>query len=31
MKDVIQITLYDRQGVGHLLEAPTDMGLNLME
>ncbi len=31
MKDIIQITLYDRQGEIHHLEAPTDMGLNLME
>ncbi|MCF8237238.1 MAG: 2Fe-2S iron-sulfur cluster binding domain-containing protein [Saprospiraceae bacterium] len=31
MKDIIQITLYDRQGEVHHLEAPTDMSLNLME
>lgn len=31
MNDVIQITLFDRQGVEHQLDAPTDMGLNLME
>ena len=31
MKDMIQITLVDRQGESHLLDAPTDMGLNLME
>jgi len=30
-KDIIQITLTDRSGEEHLLEAPTDMNLNLME
>jgi len=30
-KEVIQITLTDRNGEQHQLEAPTDMNLNLME
>ncbi|HRW74968.1 MAG: 2Fe-2S iron-sulfur cluster-binding protein [Saprospiraceae bacterium] len=31
MSNDIQITLFDRQGGEHQLDAPTDMGLNLME
>ncbi len=31
MKDTIKITIIDREGVRHQLEAPTDMNLNIME
>ncbi|MBK9337785.1 MAG: 2Fe-2S iron-sulfur cluster binding domain-containing protein [Lewinellaceae bacterium] len=31
MSDTIQITVIDRDNQPHQLEAPTDMGLNLME
>ena len=31
MEDTITITLIDRQGKSHEVEAPTDMNLNLME
>jgi 2Fe-2S ferredoxin len=31
VKDTISITIIDREGVEHLVDAPTDMGLNLME
>jgi 2Fe-2S ferredoxin len=31
MKDTILITVRDRQGAEHALEAPTDMGLSIME
>lgn len=31
MSDTIHITVIDREDVPHQLEAPTDMGLNLME
>ena len=31
MKDTIAIKIIDREGVEHLVDAPTDMGLNLME
>lgn len=31
MEHIIQINVEDRAGVQHTLEAPTDMGLNLME
>jgi len=31
MKDVINITVIDREGKEHSLEAPTDMNMNLME
>lgn len=31
MEDTITITLIDRQGKSHVVEAPTDMNLNLME
>ena len=31
MDEIIKITVIDREGVEHNLEAPTDMGMNLME
>ncbi len=31
MKDIINITVIDRDGASHKLEAPTDMNFNLME
>lgn len=31
MDDLIKITVIDRQGQAHHLDAPTDMGLNMME
>lgn len=31
MDNTIQITVLDREGKEHLLDAPTDMGMNLME
>jgi 2Fe-2S ferredoxin len=31
MENTIQITVVDREGKEHLLDAPTDMGMNLME
>jgi len=31
MKDIITITVFDREGLKHDLEAPTDMNLNVME
>ena len=31
MKDIINIIVVDREGKKHNLEAPTDMGMNLME
>ncbi|MCC6414086.1 MAG: 2Fe-2S iron-sulfur cluster binding domain-containing protein [Saprospiraceae bacterium] len=31
MENTIQITVIDRENVEHVLDAPTDMGLNLME
>ena len=31
MENVIKITVIDREGVSHELEAPTDMNLNMME
>ncbi len=31
MQNTIKITLIDREGKTHELDAPTDMGLNLME
>ena len=31
MKDTITIKVFDREGAEHLLEAPTDMNLNVME
>jgi ferredoxin-2, mitochondrial len=30
-KDMIQVTVIDREGTPHLLDAPTDMNLNMME
>lgn len=31
MENTIKITVIDREGVDHELDAPTDMGMNLME
>lgn len=31
MDGLINITIFDREGVAHELEAPTDMNMNLME
>jgi ferredoxin-2, mitochondrial len=31
MEEIVIINLTDREGVQHVLEAPTDMALNLME
>lgn len=31
MADTITITIIDREGVAHELEAPTDMNMNIME
>lgn len=31
MEDIIKITVIDREGVNHELEAPTDMNMNMME
>lgn len=31
MEHIIQVTVIDREQQTHVLEAPTDMGLNLME
>jgi len=31
MTDLITVTVIDREGVEHKIEAPTDMGLNMME
>lgn len=31
MKNTIQITIIDREGVKHVLDAPTDMSMNIME
>lgn len=31
MENEINITVIDREGVAHELQAPTDMGMNLME
>ena len=31
MKDIINVTVIDREGVEHKLEAPTDMNMNMME
>ena len=30
-KDMIQVTVIDREGINHILDAPTDMNLNIME
>jgi 2Fe-2S ferredoxin len=31
LKDLISVTVIDREGVKHDLEAPTDMNMNMME
>jgi 2Fe-2S ferredoxin len=31
MKDTIQVTIIDREDKQHLLDAPTDMNMNIME
>ena len=31
MKDTIQVNIIDRDGKQHLLDAPTDMNMNIME
>lgn len=31
MEDIIKITVIDREGIPNALEAPTDMGMSLME
>ena len=31
MKDTIQVNIIDREGKQHLLDAPTDMNMNIME
>ena len=31
MKDTISVTIIDREGAPHTIEAPTDMNLNMME
>jgi ferredoxin len=31
MKDTIEVTIIDREGMIHKLEAPTDMNMNIME
>lgn len=31
MENTIQITVIDREGVSHTLDAPTDMNMNIME
>lgn len=31
MENTIKITIVDREGKEHILDAPTDMGMNLME
>jgi len=31
MENIINITVIDREGVAHELEAPTDMNMNMME
>jgi 2Fe-2S ferredoxin len=31
MENMVTITIIDRQGVAHALEAPTDMNMNVME
>jgi 2Fe-2S ferredoxin len=31
MENTIKVTVIDREGVEHHLDAPTDMGMNLME
>jgi 2Fe-2S ferredoxin len=31
MENMIQVTVIDREGKSHLLDAPTDMNMNMME
>lgn len=31
MENMIQVTVIDREGKAHLLDAPTDMNMNMME
>ena len=31
MENTIQITVFDRHGLSHQIDAPTDMGMSLME
>ncbi len=31
MENIINITVVDREGKEHILEAPTDMNMNMME
>jgi ferredoxin len=31
MEDMIKVTVIDREGVSHELDAPTDMNMNMME
>jgi len=31
MEDMIKVTIVDREGEAHELDAPTDMGMNMME
>ena len=31
MKDTIKVTIIDREGTAHELDAPTDMNMNIME
>jgi ferredoxin len=31
VKDTISVTVIDRSGASHIIEAPTDMNLNMME
>ncbi len=31
MEDIIKVTVIDREGVTHELDAPTDMNMNMME
>lgn len=31
MENIVHITVIDREGITHVLEAPTDMNMNIME
>jgi ferredoxin len=31
MDDMIKVTVFDREGVEHTIDAPTDMNMNMME
>ena len=31
MDNIIKVTVIDREGIAHELEAPTDMSMNMME